>query len=74
MRDIWLEKHLLDKERRELIIKLIQPYDEYFNNKKKEIILACEEQGHNFKFTGLGPLNHAWFHCTKCGLSKVENE
>jgi hypothetical protein len=71
MRDTWTERNLLDKERRDLISKLMEPHEEYFRNKRNEIMSVCE---HNFKFSGIGPIGHVWFHCTKCGKSKVEDE
>jgi hypothetical protein len=73
MSDIWKRSHELDKERRDLISKLMEPYEEYFRVKRKALMDDCEAEGHNFKFTDFGPLGHAWFHCSKCGRSKVED-
>jgi hypothetical protein len=52
----------------------MEPHEEYFRNRHKELRDLCEKEGHNFKFTGLGPIGHVWFHCSKCGTSKVEDE
>ncbi len=62
----------IEKEERTLKEKLFEPYREIFFNRKKILRLECEEEGHNFRFSNLGPLGHPWFHCTKCGSSKVE--
>jgi hypothetical protein len=74
MRDIWKERRLIDKERRDLINELMKPHEEFFRERLKEVMAVCEEQGHNFKFSNFGPLGHAWYHCSKCGKSKVEND
>ena len=73
MRDIRKETLVLDKERRDLMSELMMPHEEYFRLKRLDIMNACEEQGHKFRFTDFGPLGHAWYHCIKCGKSKVEN-
>lgn len=73
-RDIWKERHLLDKEYREKVSQLMLPYEEYFRNKRQELHKACEEQGHNFKFSHVGPIGHIWSYCSKCGKSKVEDD
>jgi hypothetical protein len=72
MSDIWKRSRELQKERRDLIHELMKPHEEYFRIRYKEIKELCEKEGHNFRFTEIGPLGHAWFHCTKCGTSKVE--
>jgi hypothetical protein len=72
MSEIWKKHRELQKERRDLITKLMEPHEEYFRARAKELMELCEKEGHNFKFTNLGPLGHAWFHCSKCGKSKVE--
>ena len=74
MRDFWHERLALEKEKRELIKKLMEPYAKYFADKGIEIREACSAstQGHSFRFTDTGPLGHAWYHCTKCGASRVE--
>ncbi len=70
--DIWKRRHEIDKERRALNSKLMEPYQEYFRDKRKALMDDCEKEGHNFKFTDIGPLGHIWSHCSKCGKSKVE--
>jgi hypothetical protein len=74
MRDIWKENRELEKEHRDLIEKLMEPYEESFRQRRLELMRVCEEQnGHNFSFSHLGPLGHAWSYCTKCGKSKVDD-
>jgi hypothetical protein len=73
MKEIFEERRRIDKERRELIEKLLEPYIEDFRKRTVELMKKCEETtGHKFNFSHLGPLGHAWHYCNYCGKSKVE--
>ena len=73
MSDVWEMHRMLQKERRDLVTELMKPHEEYFRQKQKEITAICEAEGHNYRFSHLGPLNNPWHYCTKCGKSKVDD-
>lgn len=69
-KEIGTKVRELEKERREYQKSVMQEWEsKYYYPKLKKLREQCE---HNFRFTHLGPLGHAWSHCTVCGKSKVE--
>lgn len=74
MSDISKRRRALEKEERDIIEKALEANKLYLRAKRNQIYLDCEKEGHNFKFTDVGPLGHLWYHCSKCGKSKVESD
>lgn len=61
---------ILEKERREYSAKVMEEYDKKYYAKLRELQSQCE---HKFRFSDFGPIGHAWFYCSICGKSKVED-
>jgi hypothetical protein len=72
MRDIYKEVKQLQKERRDFINEATKDYDEIYYARMRELQAACPK--HNWRFSHHGPLGHAWFYCSVCTKSKVEDE
>lgn len=70
MSEIGRQIRLLEKERRQYMSEVMKEYDKEYHAKCKALRDQCE---HNFKFSDFGPIGHAWFYCSICGKSKVED-
>jgi hypothetical protein len=64
----------LEKARQEFVKEAMRGYDVGYHEARKQLRDDCGAtgDGHAFRFSNFGPLGHAWFHCIKCGASKVE--
>lgn len=75
MSDIWERRHKLEKDRRDYMKVVMQEYDKTHYENMRLLREDCEKStGHNYMFSNLGPLGHAWFYCNTCGKSKVEED
>lgn len=69
---IWHRRHALDKKRREAVREAMAAFDVEHHKAMAALREECGAIGHTFKFTDVGPVGHAWYHCTSCGASRVE--
>lgn len=73
MSEIWERRHILDKARREYMMKVMKEYDIQHNAALKKLREDCESSthGHNYKFSNFGPLDHPWYYCSYCAKTRV---
>ena len=71
MSDIRKRYLELEKEKRDIIEKALEANKICLDAKRNKLYIDCEKEGHIFRFTDVGPIGHVWYHCNKCGKSKV---
>lgn len=64
----------LEAARREFVRKAVAEYDKKHYAALRELHEACSRFGHNWHFTHVGPVGHAWFSCSICGATEARED
>lgn len=74
-RSVGVAVRSLEKERREMVQKLMQEWEEtYYRPRMRELRNRCAELGHKWHFSDFGPLGDPWYRCGVCGAAECRRE
>lgn len=75
MKSIWERRGEIDRDRRKKMEEVMREYDEQvYRPARKALVDECAAEGHNWRFSDLGPLGDPWFRCTKCATAECRRE